>query len=162
MIHNTDNNLGLGIFLEDIDILIPWNTSINELRIIANPVFQEGKDRVRVFWNDHVVLGGIQSQVEAVFYKNSAKFPDHPNSGGQLNKVFLNFYNFEKIDSREQHKRLKAHMTNTLGLPSSDGKGETPFSDLPFTEWDLNEIFVVLKVFERFGEYCVGEVRRKL
>ncbi len=39
-----------------------------------------------------------------------------------------------------------------------DGTGEAPFSNLPCTEWDLEAAFVVLKVFERFGEYCVGEI----
>jgi hypothetical protein len=48
-----------------------------------------------------------------------------------------------------------------LGKPSYDGKGEPPFDNLPFTEWDLTDVLVVLMVFERFGEYCIGEVWHK-
>jgi len=112
-----------------------------------------------LYWNDHIILGGIKSQIEATFYIK-AGLP-HYNANGRLNVVSLNFYNTDELDAREHHERLKTGFIHALGVPTFDGTGETPFSDLPFTEWDLPNVLVVLMVFERFGEYCTGEVWRK-
>ena len=153
--------LSKGIFLEDINTLLPWNTPIDELRNIANPVVEESSDRIRLFWNDHVIFDGIRSQIQAVFYRNRGDISDHPNANDKLRIVSLSFYDIDELDPRELHERLKAEFTRAFGTPSFDGSGEVPFSDLPFTEWNLIDALVVLMVFERFGEYCVGEVWHK-
>jgi len=155
------NNLNLGIFLEDVNTLLPWGASKDELRNISNPVLQESKDRIRLYWNEHKIFSGIKSQVEVAFYKNRTDLLDHPNANDNLNFVSLNFYNTNNLDSREQYKRLKTDFVRALGTPTFDSTEEAPFSDLPFTEWDLADVLVVLMVFERFGEYCIGEVWRK-
>lgn len=155
------NNLSLGIYLEDINILLPWGTPKDVLHNIANPVLQESEDRIRFYWKEHTIFGGITSHVEAAFYINRSDLLDHPNANGRLNIVSLNFSNTDKFDSREQHERLKIGFIHALGKPTFDGSGETTFSDLPFTEWDLTDVLVVLKVFEHFGEYCIGEIWRK-
>lgn len=155
------NNLDLGILVEDIDILLPWGASKDELRNIANPVLQESSDRLRLYWNDHIVFGGIRSQVEAVFYRNRADLLDHPNANDKLNIVSLNFYPDSNLKPREQHELLKKDFIKALGKPSFDDIGEAPFFGLPFTEWDLPDALVVLMVFERFGEYCLGEIWHK-
>ncbi|NPA26491.1 MAG: hypothetical protein GXO36_02670 [Chloroflexi bacterium] len=155
------HNLSLGIYLEDIGELLPWGTPLGELYNIANPIVQKGRDVIRLYWNNHSILGGIKSQIEASFYMNRPDLLDFPNAKGTLEMVSLNFYNSEQIHARQQHQQLKDKFIRALGKPSFDGMGEAPFSDLPYTEWDLDDVLVVLKVFERFGEYCVGKIWHK-
>ncbi len=152
------DSLDQGIYLEDINTLIPWGASIDQLSKIANPVLQKSKDRIQLFWNDHIILGGIRTQIEATFYMDRTVLP-HCNENGRLNVVSLNFYNTDNLDPREHYKRLKTDFIRTLGVPTFEGTAS--FSYLPFAEWDLPKVLVVLMVFERFGEYCTGKVWRK-
>jgi hypothetical protein len=155
------NTLESGILLEDINILLPWGISKDELQYIAKPVLQESRDRICLYWNGHLILGDIKTQIEAVFYRGRSDLRDHPNANGDLHMVSLNFKNIEKLDPRKQHDHLKTQFIHALGKPSFDDAGETAISNLPFTEWDLADVLVVLMVFERFGEYCTGEIRHK-
>ena len=155
--------LASGLLLEDANVEIPWGASVEELRRIANPLVQEHSDRIALFWNDHSIFGGIRCQVTATFFKKNRKnLPlDYPNTDGRLSLVSLNFSGHRNQNPREQHRSLKEHLIRVIGEPSFDGHGDAPFSDLPFTEWNLVDNLIVLFVFERFGEYCTGEVWRK-
>jgi len=42
------NNLDHGIYLEDVNTLIPWGASIDQLSKIAKPVVQKSKDRIQL------------------------------------------------------------------------------------------------------------------
>jgi len=101
------HNLSLGIYLEDIGELLPWGTPLGELYNIANPIVQKGRDVIRLYWNNHSILGGIKSQIEASFYMNRPDLLDFPNAKGTLEMVSLNFYNSEQIHARQQHQQLK-------------------------------------------------------
>lgn len=155
------NDLSRGIFLEDVNTLLPWDTPKDGLSNIANPIQEESSDRFRLYWNEHILFGGIKAQIEAVFYKENKNAPDHPNASGRLHVVDLNFYNIEKLNPREQYEHLKAGVMQSIGVPSSERKAETGAFERPLAEWDLPDALVVLMVFERFGEYCVGEIWHK-
>ena len=155
------NDLGCGIFLEDIDTVLPWGSEIRELLNIADPVLQESKDRVRLFWNDHLIFGGIRSQVEAVFYRDRPDLHDYPNANGNLHIVTLNFDDIDKLEPREKYEQLKIGFIQALGMPSFERKVEMTSFERPLTEWDSKHALVVLMLFERFGEYCIGEIWHK-
>lgn len=152
--------LDQGIFLEDIDTLIPWGASANNLRKIARPRVDVQRSSIRLNWMKHKILGGIQVGIEAMLSEDPMLRSKTVNDHG-LKLVSLGFYNPEMLDPRQEHQDLKARLSAQLGKPTYDGTGSEPDSGLPFTEWDLAEVLVVLMVFERFGEYCVGEIWRK-
>lgn len=155
------NDLSCGIFLEDVNTLLPWDAPKDELCNIANPIREESNDRFRLYWNEHILFGGIKTQVEAIFYKENKNVPNHPNAKGRLHIVELNFYNTEKLNPREQYERLKTGFIQAIDMPSFERKAETGPFEQPFAEWDLQDVLVVLMVFEHFGEYCVGEIWHK-
>ncbi|MBT3336676.1 MAG: hypothetical protein HN855_16570 [Anaerolineae bacterium] len=154
-------DLNRGILLEGVDVLLPWDTPKDKLQNIGNPILQESSDRFQLYWNEHIVFGGIKTQVKAVFYKSIKNSADHPNANGKLHIVNLNFYPIEELKPREQYEHLKTDFIQILGTPSPERKIETKPFDQPFTEWELPSALVVLMVFERFGEHCVGEIWHK-
>lgn len=157
-------DLATGLLLEDLNIKIPWGASVEQLRHIANPHVHELSDRIVLAWNNHVIFSGLKCQVTATFLKErkTELLPYyHPNTDGRLSLLSLNFRPSPNQSPREQHRSIKEHLIRVLGYPSYDGHGDVPFSDLPFTEWDLADALIVLMVFERFGEYCKGEIWRK-
>jgi hypothetical protein len=153
--------LDRGILLEDTETLLPWGAPLRKLRRLGKPRVGRLTDRVRLFWNDHVLFGGLRCQVEATFWRNQPDSSKTSNKDGCIDFVFLNFPNSISLNPRLQHADLKAQLTRALGLPTFDGNDDYPFSDLPFTEWNLDTALVELAVVERFGKYCIGEVWHK-
>jgi hypothetical protein len=152
--------LAKGILLEDSDTLLPWGAALADLRKAGKPdVFRE-RGATTLAWKDRRFLGGLAGAVEAEFNRTAApRGEEDPNDGGRLRVV--NFY----VDPeprewpRRQYLRVKRRLSRSLGKPSR--AGEDPTMDLPIAEWDLARVLVVWMVFERFGEYCVGEIWRK-
>jgi hypothetical protein len=155
------NDLRHGIFLEDIGTLLPWDTPKEDLCNIANPIQQESGDRFVLYWNGHILCGGIKTRVEAIFCKGNKNAHDDPNAHGKLHLVELNFSDIDDLDPRGQYERLKASFLQVIGAPSFELGVQNGSWERPLAEWDLPDALVVLMVFERLGEYCVGEVWHK-
>ena len=153
--------LDRGILLEDIRILLPWDTPEKKLRKLGKPLISKlNKDRVTLCWNDHLVFGGLKCQVQADFQKASLFSPRPPVIDSFLTMVYLNFPNSINIHPRSQFNDLKKQLIKTFGRPSFEGNLDPPF-DLPSAQWDFDSALIELYVNERFGEYCVGQVWRK-
>jgi hypothetical protein len=152
--------LDRGILLEDIGILLPWNTPGRKLRKLGRPLVSRSKDRVTLCWNDHLVFGGLRCQVQANFRRAFLTWPGMPVTDSSLAIVYLNFANSININPRSQFDDLKKQLIKTLGMPSFEGNLDPPFN-LPSAQWDSDMALIELYVNERFGEYCVGQVWRK-
>jgi hypothetical protein len=152
--------LAKGILLEDSDVLLPWGAPLPDLRKTGRPDLYRERGVTTLSWKDRRFLGGLAGAVEAEFNRTPApEGEEDPNDEGRLRVV--NFY----IDPepretpRRQHLRVQKRLSRSLGKPSR--AGEDPTMHLPIAEWDLARVLVVWMVFERFGEYCVGEIWQK-
>jgi hypothetical protein len=157
----TPFRLAEGILLEDSDTLLPWDAPLGDLRKTGKPDVQRARGRTTLFWNDRRFLGGLAGGIEAGF--NLKPAPDEgdedPNDGKRLRLVDFYPDPAPKETPRRQFVRVQRRLTRSLGKPSR--AGEDPVMRLPIAEWDLADVLVVWMVFERSGEYCVGEVWRK-
>jgi hypothetical protein len=46
-----------GIWLEDVDALLPWNTKVEDLRGFCSPEIEEDATSIYLYWRNHVVFG---------------------------------------------------------------------------------------------------------
>lgn len=46
-----------GIWLEDLDALLPWNTKVENLRGLWSPEISEDATSIYLYWRNHVVFG---------------------------------------------------------------------------------------------------------
>jgi hypothetical protein len=153
--------LSKGILLEDSGILLPWNAQLKHLRKTGTPNVQRERGRTTLYWNDRRFLGGLSGSIEAAFdlAPSSDESEADPNDGKRLRFVSFDLDSEPKETPRQQYLRIKRRLTRSLGKPSR--AGEDPAWNLPLAEWNLARVLLVWMVFERFGEYCVGEVWRK-
>lgn len=46
-----------GIWLEDLDALLPWNTKVESLHELSSPEVDEDSAGINLWWRNHVVMG---------------------------------------------------------------------------------------------------------
>jgi len=157
---NLPHRLSEGIFFEDTGILLPWKKSLKDLRKIGKPKIRKETDKVHLYWQEeHLWLDGLRSNFNTTFFDSNYAIDlaknEHINQN--LSMELINFSTSDGAKSpRQEFERVKTHMIGVFGQP-------TFYSDdykfgLPLAEWHIQEILLAFMVFERFGEYCVGEV----
>ena len=152
------HRLDSGLFLEDEKVLLPWSSSLEELKSLSSPtIVSHSKTVIELFWYDRKFLNSLIGTVSAKFDLSV----DHElqlNSIEGLKGIDLSLQQ-KSFDPRAEYQRIHTRLTNLFGEPSEDHE-DYQFG-LPLAEWDLEEVLVVHMVFERFGEYCVTEIWRK-
>lgn len=147
-----------GIWFENIDTLLPWNARLEDLKQIGSPEVRIEPDRTVLHWRKQRWLDGLDCTISATFYHNSATHLSH-NSRNGLQLVNYHLYLPSEEKTRETYVRIKEALARRLGKPTADYAAYR--YGLPLAEWDFEHVLVVLMVFERFGEYLVGEVWHK-
>jgi len=151
------NQLSIGILLQNNNTLLPWHSPFDSLRSIANPVEHITSDRRVLVWKNCSIFDGVNCQIEAVF-RNKSIDVLNTNSNGKLNFVSLYFDNPEDVPPRELFVKVFLHFIEIIGKPSDMGENRTQFVELPYAKWNFWFGELVLMVFDRFGEYCVGHI----
>jgi hypothetical protein len=157
---NLPYRLSDGIFFEDTGILLPWNASLKDLRKIGKPKIRKEADKTHLYWQEeHLWLDGLRAYFNTTFFDSKYAIglarSEHINQN--LSMGLINFSTSDGAKSpRLEFERVKAHLMRTLGQPTFFAE-DYKFG-LPLVEWHIQEILLVFMVFERFGEYCVGEV----
>ncbi len=157
---NLPYKLSEGIFLENTGVLIPWNASLMDLKKIGKPKIQKDADSLTLYWQkEHLWLGGLTTYFNTTFFdsKYALRLSNDKYTNHNLSLEFINFSTPDAGKSpRTEFERVKEHITNRLGQATADYKDKN--LGLPLVEWHIQGILIVFMVFERFGEYCVGEV----
>ena len=149
-----------GIYIENKNILIPWNSKVEKLEKTDSPKKSQSEDRISLGWQkDYTWLGGLQSSFHTIFYFSSG--------AGKVNIIseglrMMEFYTKGGGTSpRTEYPKVKEYICDVLGKPTKEESPDYTHYKLPIVEWDLDDVFFVYMIFERFGEYCVGEVWHK-
>jgi len=157
---NLPFRLSEGVLLEDVGLLIPWNSTLKDLKKLASPKTRKESDKFHLHWNKtHHWLSGLECYFNTTFFdsKYSVKLANDAQTNQNLS---LDFMNFSTPDSgktpRTEFERVKEHISRVLGRPTANY--ENYKFGLPLVEWHIQEILIVFMVFERFGEYCLGEI----
>lgn len=154
------HRLSEGIFFEDAGILLPWNASLKDLRKIGKPKIQKEADKVHLYWQEeHPWLDGLRAHFNTTLH--DSKYAIGLAKSEHINQnLSMELINFSTSDGaklpRQEFERVKAHITGVFGQPTF--YAEDYKYGLPLAEWHVQEILIVFMVFERFGEYCIGEV----
>ncbi len=148
-----------GIFLEDTGTLLPWNTQLDHLKKIGSPEVRIESDRAVLHWRKRRWLDGLECTISAKFYHDSETRSNTQTTAQGLRLVNYHVHSPSEENARESYVRIKDALVQRLGKPTADY--EDYEHGLPLAEWDFEQVLVVLMIFERFGEYLVGEVWRK-
>ncbi len=137
--------LDQGIYLEDIDVLIPWGITKADLVHYGDP-------EVRTFdwmftWSDHVCFGGIPCTINAVFHKGYIGLAENRVS---LHHVSVN-PKLEVVYSHTGFDEIRKYLLRVLPAPSID-KAQNELSLKPIIIWDFPSVRVRVDVADIWNE----------
>ncbi|MDX1936749.1 MAG: hypothetical protein SFU21_06520, partial [Flavihumibacter sp.] len=124
-----------GIQLENLGIIIPWNKKANEIEQYGNPVIEiVNTDIKNLIWNNAIILGGLQLNLQTQFRKSFASEP-------KFNSIF------GYLSERDFDKAL-LHLVSYFGRQGMlIKKSNNKF----FYLWVFNDVEVKLGKEDRFG-----------
>jgi hypothetical protein len=137
-----------GLFLEDLNILIPWNTHFDQLKTL--PITKIGGYRDRLQWSGHQVFDGMQLNFDARFYPDSTE--------NFINNGFFNYTSFYPQNQISDPVKAFHHsieeFENRFGQPTKHYLEDQE----PYAEWKYDNVKLKLYVFNRFGAYLTGDI----
>jgi hypothetical protein len=132
---NAPFDLELGLRLEASQLMLPWNSNLEDLCRIGSPEVYRHPSAINILWKEEFALGGLPVQVSAmtasgpnVFYLHATE----PAASAQAEYAWL---------LKEASSRLGPPHTSVI----DDG--------YPWSKWLWGEIGVSLRIGERFTEY---------
>ncbi|OPZ82999.1 MAG: hypothetical protein BWY76_02491 [bacterium ADurb.Bin429] len=141
-----------GIFLEDIQVLIPWGTPREQLREIAAPeVHVSSPGRVLYAWRDHHCLGGQKSILQAEFH-DVAVYGQEIYQDRIFKYMAVYPVAFLDVDNpRKTYDETRAYLIDILGAPtcSIDYRASRGY---PSTRWEYDAIKVELFIYDKNGD----------
>lgn len=134
------NRLKDGIQFENSDIIIPWNTTNQELFRFGDPKVHNSGGHNYVSWINLLFLDGLKGAWTVHFF---------PDEKSELFKSIGLEYRGDK-ESIEAYERIKKHLLEKLGNPIIDEEidGEKTM------EWRSENNYVHLYFFEMHVYHC--------
>lgn len=149
---NILSNIKTGILPEDCNVLLPWFSSVKQLKEIGNPEIYEGPQfhGVELIWRNRKCLSGLKCSIDIKLQGKKL-----------LRKAnLLTFESGVDKNAREQFQRVNGHLQSVFGFPPTE-EVESNYLDYPMVRWIYENIVITHYIFERFGEYCVFEISFK-
>lgn len=110
-----------GIFFENAEALLPWNTEFASLRDFGQPTELERPTSVHISWPAAVIFGGLEGTVAA------CRILEEPNP--RAYHIYLPTFHWASFalehvhatvaDAEHQMRRLHEHITNHLQVPAT-------------------------------------------
>ena len=79
---------------------------------------------------------------------------DDERSDGLLRDLYFSVDRLDGESVKDQHDRVMHALDQLFGFPAS----VSFVYGRPCADWSFGQVLVCYMVFERFGDYCVGEV----
>jgi len=141
-----------GIYLEDIQVLIPWGTPREQLREIASPEVHASSPGRRAYtWREHRCLGGQKSILQAVFHDVAVYqheiFQDRIFKHMAVYPVAF----MDVFSPRISYDKTRAYLVDVLGTPTCSIDYRT-FGGYPSTRWEYDAIKVELFIYDKNGD----------
>jgi hypothetical protein len=124
-------NLREGLYLESSELLLPWNSSAEDLAKCGSPE----EDNHHVFWNGVTVFDGLEVDVLC---------------RRQSRNVFQISHRLQSTNARDEFLALKDELVSRFGSPDESASLE---ADYPRAVWRYGRVRVSLLISDRFGEY---------
>jgi len=142
-----NHSLSKGIYLEKRKVLLRWGASLKELFDAGSPecIKERASGLYQLNWRYDEAFDGfpISIGVKLNEKRKVKEFQISPAPAGNPREVY------------EATKEKLSALLEKEGKEIVDD-----YMRLPSTVWKTNELKVTLSVFERFGEYCVLNIRR--
>jgi hypothetical protein len=142
---NSSNTLQKGIYLENLDITIPWNEPLSKIELYGNPQLENAHTEIKkIIWKEVQILGGLHLNLSTYFSKSVLSQP---------------LFNHVRADmSEREFDTIRLHLLNyfkTEGLLYK--KSETDYS----YQWTIDNIEITLGAGDRFGAFYYLQINPK-
>ncbi|ADE53323.1 hypothetical protein [Coraliomargarita akajimensis] len=139
--------LSKGIYLEKRRVLLRWGAPLKELFDTGSPecIQERASGLYQLNWQYEEAFDGFPVSVGTKLNEKAKvkEFQISPSAAG---------------NPREVYQATKEKLSTLL---EKEGKETVDdYMKLPSTVWKTKELKVTLSVFERFGEYCVLNIKR--
>jgi len=134
----TNNRLDKGLYFENLDLLIPWNTSLRAISKFGHPqILRHSKQRTDAIWKDVIIFGGHKLDIKAMFWRTLF-----------FDRRLRHLYTY--LSSLETVEQLKSHLDNYFGVTHK----KKTISDYEFYyEWTVDKCKVKVGQGDRSGSY---------
>jgi hypothetical protein len=141
----TNNKLDNGLYIEDLDLLIPWNTSLRDISKFGHPqIVRHSEQRTDAIWKDVQIFGVRQLDLTAMFWRTLL-------FGRRLRHVYTYL---SSLDTVEQ---LKSHLDNYFEVTHK----KKTFNAFEFCyKWTVDKCKVKVGQGHRFGAYYYLSIDR--
>jgi hypothetical protein len=136
-----------GLHLERRGVLLPWGSDLKTLFDTGEPQSHlVGQGVYQLSWAYESILGGLSCTVQGCVSekKRLKEFTIYPEPTAS------------PCEAYEITKKKMAELMGRAGCEQVD-----KFMKLPTCAWDEKDLKVTVSIFERFGEYCVLNIRHK-
>ena len=131
----------IGLFLEPDNVWLNWNSSFEELVLIANPeIIKWSGPYKELQWKNKSIFQGLIFNVSVVFEldKNGIPF-------GGLRQI--RFFSTDDLDPRTQAIKTRDHFLKTLGVNTIDKSS----GDEYYWAWEKNVTRLIVGIEERYS-----------
>ncbi|MBL7681972.1 MAG: hypothetical protein JNK00_01330 [Flavipsychrobacter sp.] len=145
MLKTIQEQLVIGLPLENHNVIVPWNVTIDAIRNYGKPmVTMCSEQRVDAVWEDAQILGGLKLRLIANFWTTLF-------SGYELYSIYTYILEEEVV-------RIKQHLESYLGIAP---KYKTPSEIEYYYRWRVGRCEIRLGQGDRFGVYYYISIRRR-
>ncbi|MBT5018295.1 hypothetical protein OAF98_02290 [Planctomicrobium sp.] len=143
------------VYLEDAEVLLPWDASSEEIALLASSQVHTSHGRTEIFWSKQECLDGLLCWLGASFDHSPDKYSTNTSGLRMMNVVALSI---DDETTFQGYKRVHEKFTSLFGPPTNKTVDQMNY---PFSEWDLEEILLTHFIHDRFGPIVTTEIWRK-
>jgi hypothetical protein len=137
------HGLDKGLYLENENVIIPWNISIREITKYSEPKFGDSSNQ-RIALKKATIFGGLEIDLIAIFRRTL------------LGSLKLNQYT-AYLDSQESIEHLRLHLNEYFGMDYKlNRRNDFEYSYI----WKVNNHLVRIGQGDRFGTYYYLSILR--
>ncbi len=140
------NNIEKGLYLENLEILIPWKTSLDDISLYGNPEIKVlSPQRTDAIWRNASIFGGLTLDLTAMFwetlFRRNKFYSAHAYIDGD------SFTKYKPFLDYHFHQQSRQVNQNSLEY---------------YYKWKMNKCSIKLGKGDRFGEYYYIQIDRKI
>jgi hypothetical protein len=140
-----NNNIDNGLYLENLDVVVPWKTSIDNITKYGRPeIIAHSEQRTDALWRNVSLFGGLTLDLTAMFWQT----------------LFgrSKFNNAHAYIDRQTFDKFKPHLDNYFKQESLLIKqNELEY----YFKWTVEKCKIKLGQGDRFGTYYYINIEKK-
>jgi hypothetical protein len=134
-----------GLYIENLDLTIPWKTSLDEIEDYGQPeIIVHSDQRTDAIWVNVKIFGGLTLDLTSMFWQTLFGRNKFDNAHAYIDKK-----NFEKF---------KPHLDKFFNqIADAKKKNELEY----YYRWTSDKCKITLGQGDRFGTYYYLDIKRK-